>query len=655
MTVTQPHVNDPRWRRLPEERPQQILDAALSVFAEHGIAEARLEEIAARAGVSKGTIYLYFPSKEELFREVVRQRVGPLIENADKSISSELSAVEQLKSYLKHQWECLGLADSEGWLRLVLFELHKYPDLAQFHYDEIVTRSNKILSDIIGRGISTGEFRDVDPQTAAKMIKALILMHVIWTGARAPAPVAHRPEVKNVLRNVTDFVLHALRPAATALLIVFALFARQASAQEPVVLTLGGAARLAADKSAAPEAARLRTAQAEARVRQSKAAFLPNLHGDATESERTFNSASFGLNFADPLTGKSLFDPNGQDVGPVKTFDFRATITQSIYDPASFARLKAARASSASFSDEAAAQSQMAAGTAAAVYVRVLKADAQLAARIADSTLAEELLGIARDQLTAGVGIALDVTRAQAQLAANRAQLIAARNERNRARLELHRALGLPLTAPITIADSLTGPLANDVLPTALDATSKAMHSRADLRAADGQIAAAQRQVESIKSERLPSLAAFLDDGPTSKSLGHLMPTYDWGIRVTVPIFDGFRREGRMQEQQAAIQELGVRKRDLTDQAAIDVSGALLDLNSAREELAATEEHLRLSEQELAQSRDRFRSGVTGNAEVVTASLNLNAARTQVVDARAAFQSARVALARAQGIVTELP
>jgi outer membrane protein TolC len=292
---------------------------------------------------------------------------------------------------------------------------------------------------------------------------------------------------------------------------------------------------------------------------------------------------------------------------------------------------------------------------AATMYVRALRADAQLAARVADSTLAEDLLAIARDQLTAGVGIALDVTRAQSQVAATRAQIISARNERNRARLDLHRALGLPLSAPIALADSLPGLPVNGALPTEQEATERAMRSRADLRSADGQIAAAQRQIESIKSERLPQLSAFADQGPTSKSTQHLVSTYDWGIKLSVPMFDGFRREGRIEEQEAAVRELGVRKRDLTEQAAADVSGALLDLMSAREELAAREEHLRLAEQELAQARDRFRSGVAGNADVITASLSLNAARTQIVDARAAFQSARVALARAQGTVTELP
>jgi AcrR family transcriptional regulator len=203
--------HDPRWRRLPEERPQQILDAALSVFAEHGIDAAKLEEIAARAGVSKGTIYLYFPSKEELFREVVRQKVGPAIAKADDASSSEETAEGQLRVYLKHQWECLGLEDSEGWIRLVMLELHKYPDLAEFHWQEVVSRSNRILGDIIRRGIASGEFRDTDPLTASQMIKALVLMHVLWTGPRAPAPPEHRPALEEVLDSVTDFVLHALR------------------------------------------------------------------------------------------------------------------------------------------------------------------------------------------------------------------------------------------------------------------------------------------------------------------------------------------------------------------------------------------------------------------------------------------------------------
>jgi outer membrane protein len=131
--------------------------------------------------------------------------------------------------------------------------------------------------------------------------------------------------------------------------------------------------------------------------------------------------------------------------------------------------------------------------------------------------------------------------------------------------------------------------------------------------------------------------------------------TYDWGIGVSLPIFDGFRREARIQEQQASVREIVVRRRDLRQQAAIEVRGAYLDLASARQELDAANQQLQLTEQELAEARERFRAGVAGNADVITASLDLNNSRTLEIDALVAYESARVALARATGTVTQLP
>lgn len=444
-------------------------------------------------------------------------------------------------------------------------------------------------------------------------------------------------------------------PTFARALAVAALCAPLARGQQAVVLTLGTAARMAAEKSAAPQAARARTDQAEARVRQRRADLLPSLTGAASDGERTFNSASFGITFNDPVTGKSLFDPNGQVLGPVRTWDLRGTLHQTIADYSVVEKVRAARASVTASSAEASNTAQQAAAAAAMTYLRGLRAEAQLAARIADSTLAEDLLRIARDQVTAGVGIALDVTRAQSQLASTKAQLIAARNERDRARLDLYRALGLPLGTQIQVADSLASLPTTGPLPSEQEATDRALRTRADVRAADEQINAADRQLSAIQSERLPSLSAFADQGTTGKATQHLLSTYEWGLQVSVPVFDGFRREGRLDEQKSALHELDIRKRDLAQQAAIEVRGALLDLASAREQLAASEERLALGEQEVAQARDRFSAGVAGNADVITASIGLNAARTQMVDARAAFQSARVALAHAQGIVTELP
>src|SRR5439155_10719058 len=105
MTIS-PSSQEPRWRRLPEERPQQIIDAALAIFGERGLAGARLEDIAKRAGLSKGTIYLYFPNKEELFREMVRDIVVGHLEVAERAVrDSTASVTETLTDFMRQYWK----------------------------------------------------------------------------------------------------------------------------------------------------------------------------------------------------------------------------------------------------------------------------------------------------------------------------------------------------------------------------------------------------------------------------------------------------------------------------------------------------------------------------------------------------------------------
>ncbi|MEQ1691581.1 MAG: TolC family protein, partial [Gemmatimonas sp.] len=139
------------------------------------------------------------------------------------------------------------------------------------------------------------------------------------------------------------------------------------------------------------------------------------------------------------------------------------------------------------------------------------------------------------------------------------------------------------------------------------------------------------------------------------KNWGHLLHTYTWGVQLSVGLFDGFRREGRVQEQIATAREADARLRDLRAQSELDVRAALLDLSASREQLDAVRERLALAEQEVAQAQERFRAGVADNADVISALLSLNVARTLRNDVLAAYQSARVSLARAIGRVRELP
>src|SRR5256885_13379237 len=163
---------EPRWRRLPEERPQQIIDAALAIFGERGLAAARLEDIAKRAGLSKGTIYLYFPNKEELFREVIRQTIIAQIERAERELgaATQQSASDTLAEFVRGYWGFLRSPKFASLFRLIHAELHNFPDLARFYGREVIERSYRLVTGIVDRGVRSGEFRAVDAGVAARML-----------------------------------------------------------------------------------------------------------------------------------------------------------------------------------------------------------------------------------------------------------------------------------------------------------------------------------------------------------------------------------------------------------------------------------------------------------------------------------------------------
>ena len=448
--------------------------------------------------------------------------------------------------------------------------------------------------------------------------------------------------------------VRALFLTAAALL---AVASHRLDAQQPTVLplSLGDAARLAAQQSALAKGARLRADEAQARVRQRRADLLPTLSSYVQEAGRTFNTSTLGIDFPTPPGQKPVFDPRGQVEGPINTLDIRGRVQQNLLDFGALGRVRSAQAAARSSSADAEATAEQAATVASTAYVRAMRADADLHARQADTLLATDLLGIAQSQLRAGTGVGLDVTRARAQLAATRASLIASRNARDHARLDLLRSLSLPVETDIVLTDSLsTVAAATEPVPDEAALLAQALHARPDILAEEQRVRAARQGLSAINAERLPTLGLIADDGVIGKNGARLLNTYTWGLQVSIPIFDGFRREGRAQEQGFVVKEAEIRQHDVEQQAQADVRGAVLDLAAAREQLDAASERLRLAEQELAQARDRFNAGVAGNADVVNASLALTSSRTLVNDAETAYQLARVSLARATGSVTSL-
>jgi outer membrane protein len=505
---------------------------------------------------------------------------------------------------------------------------------------------------------------DMFTRTMEQRVARIRRVHDVIVSAKQCLPVksatvkARLERLETAHQHLLDVTVRALdewrqsaKSAVTLVLLLFGLATSVAGAQTPSgarqQLTLGDAARLAARQSAVAVGAHYRAEEIAARAREARSALLPNLSANFSDGQRTFNTASFGL----PLPG---FNPNGQLIGPVRTVDVRGRVVAPLFNPAALGRYRSAQAAASGAEADAASSAEQAATIAAAAYLRVLRAEAQVSARAADSALARDLLGIAQSQLQAGVGVALDVTRARSQLAGVRAQLIAARNERDRARLDLLRTLGLALTTSVVLTDSL-GTLPTEAGVSEATVIDEARRTRPDLRAAITAVETARRALRAARAERLPTVGVFGDDGATSNSYSHLLNTYTYGIQVSLPIFEGFRTEARVQEQQAVLRQAETRERDLEAQVEADVRSAVLDLASAREQVEASGERLRLAEQELQQARERFRAGVAGNADVITAQLGLDAARSLYVDVLTAAQAARVSLARAQGRVTALP
>ncbi|MFP5517957.1 MAG: TetR/AcrR family transcriptional regulator [Alphaproteobacteria bacterium] len=171
----------PRWRRRKDARPQEIVAAAMDVFAERGFAAAKLEEVAARAGVSKGTLYLYFPSKDELFKAVIRAAILPNLEQAEALAASVAGpcfpVLERLLRMVAHLVATTRAATIP---RLVIAEAGNFPDLAAFYHREVIRRGFGVLASLLQRGIASGEFRPVAVDSTVRLIVAPLLMSAVW-------------------------------------------------------------------------------------------------------------------------------------------------------------------------------------------------------------------------------------------------------------------------------------------------------------------------------------------------------------------------------------------------------------------------------------------------------------------------------------------
>lgn len=203
-------VEEQRWQRRKAERPGEIIDAALELFVAKGFMATRLDEVAKLAGVSKGTVYLYFDNKEALFKAVVETLVVPEIERTEQQIQAfDGSASELISQLVKQWWESVGESQLCGLPKLIIAEAGNFPELASFYVEHVIGRVRRVIARLISRGIAEGEFKACDPAYAARLLLAPMVFAAIYQHSLL-AYDSEPFEVSAYLDNHLNIFLHGL-------------------------------------------------------------------------------------------------------------------------------------------------------------------------------------------------------------------------------------------------------------------------------------------------------------------------------------------------------------------------------------------------------------------------------------------------------------
>ncbi len=369
---------------------------------------------------------------------------------------------------------------------------------------------------------------------------------------------------------------------------------------------------------------------------------LPNVNGGVNESRQVVNLAAYGF----PL-------PAGIPaiVGPFNVFDARVFLSQSVLD---FKALNDARAEThnvvAARHDYRAAR-DLVVLIATVSYAQALAGSARVDAARAQVETAQALFDQATDLKQNGLIAGIEVLRAEVQLDSDRQRETAARNDFEKAKLQLARLIGLPIGQIFTLANELTSVTIPEM--TLEEALARAYRTRPEYLAALERVRAAEATRQAAIGEKLPALRVTANYGELGLSLSDAHSTYNVMGAVDVPIFQGGRARGRLLEADA---ELRMRRADADDaKAAIyyDVKTAMLDLQAGTEQLQVATRARELAANQLTQSRDRFAAGVSGNIEVVQAQAAVTLANDQYISALYMTDLAKGSLVRAIGIAEE--
>jgi outer membrane protein TolC len=413
----------------------------------------------------------------------------------------------------------------------------------------------------------------------------------------------------------------------------------------PIRLSLRRAIEIALspEGSARIELALEQVKVAAARNKQARAALLPDFEGvagfqDATRSLVTQGVAAVKLPFNYALPER---------VGPYSVSDNRMSLQQNVLDLSAWKRYQAASTLLKASKTDVESQNDITAAEVARAYLTALRGDADLEAAEANVKMSEAVYEQARRQKDAGTGTQIDVTRSNVVLANDRQHLLATRNFRTKARLQLLRAMRMRLDTEFELTDSLSY---DKMDPLSLQqAKELALKTRPDLRSQEQKLHAAQLNYSAAKFELFPTFGASADYGLIGWTDTAALPTRTITMGMRIPIFDSGRRAAHREETGAQLRQERIKEDELKQQVELDVRTALDSLQSAEDQVSVAREGLQLADNELTQAQRRYEAGVAVGVEVTDAQTRLAHARDNQTLALYNYNLARIDLGQALG------
>ena len=381
--------------------------------------------------------------------------------------------------------------------------------------------------------------------------------------------------------------------------------------------------------------------QAEGQSKAALSGLLPNINGTINENLQTTDLRAQGFRFSFP--GFSI----PAVIGPFNYIDLRAHLSQSVFDYAAINNYRAASDIAKANRYSAQDARELIVLAVGGAYLQTIAAKARMASEQAQLDSANAVFDQSKQQLGQGLIAKVDADRNEVQALTHQQRLLSLKNDLAKQKINLARMIGLPANDRYDLTDEV--PFAPAATLTVEEALAQAFQQRADLKAADAQVRAAERAHSAARSERYPSLGVTADYGGIGVNPNQLQTTYTAQASLKIPIWQGGKAEGDIEQADAALAQRRAEYEDLKGQIESDVRSAYLDLQAAASQVEVAERNVQVNKEALELTRQKVEVGVVDNVTYVQAQEDVTNAEFDLINGEFAFKVAKLSLARAMG------